>query len=55
MNFPAAVHGLKTWSLTLKEERREKVFKNGVLRRIFVATKDSREKCTLLHSEVLRI
>jgi hypothetical protein len=34
MNLPAVVHGRKTWSLTLKEERMETVFKQGVLRRI---------------------
>ena len=55
MNIPAVVHGRETWSLTLKEERMETVFKNGVLRRIFGATKDSRERCTLFHNEVLRI
>jgi hypothetical protein len=28
-------NGCETWSLTLREERRMRVFENGVLRRIF--------------------
>ena len=33
--LPIAVDGCRTWSLTLREERRLRVFKNRVLRRIF--------------------
>jgi hypothetical protein len=29
------LYGCETWSLTLKEEHRLRVFENGVLRRIF--------------------
>ena len=29
------LYGCETWSLTLREERRLRVFENGVLRRIF--------------------
>jgi hypothetical protein len=32
--------GYETWSLTLREERRLKVFENKVLRRIFGSKKD---------------
>ena len=32
--------GCETWSLTLREERRLRVFENRVLRRIFVSKKD---------------
>ena len=32
--------GCETWSLTLKEERRLRVFENRVLRRIFVPKRD---------------
>ena len=32
--------GCETWSLTLREERRLKVFENGVLRRIFGPKRD---------------
>jgi hypothetical protein len=30
----------ETWSLTLREERRLRVFKNGVLRRVFGPKRD---------------
>jgi hypothetical protein len=33
--FPVFLYGCKTWSLTLKEEHRLRVFENRVLRRIF--------------------
>jgi hypothetical protein len=29
------IYGCETWSLTLREKRRLRVFENGVLRRIF--------------------
>jgi hypothetical protein len=32
---PVVLHGIETWSLTLREERRLKVFENRVLRRMF--------------------
>jgi len=33
-NLPAVLYGCKTWSLTLREECRLRVFENRVLRRI---------------------
>jgi len=33
--FPVVLYGCETWSLTLREERRLRVFENSVLRRIF--------------------
>jgi len=33
--FPGVLYGCETWSLTLSEERRLRVFENRVLRRIF--------------------
>jgi hypothetical protein len=33
--LPVVLYGCKTWSLTLREERRPRVFENRVLRRIF--------------------
>ena len=33
--LPVALYGCGTWSLTLREERRLRVFENRVLRRIF--------------------
>ena len=34
------VHGCETWSFTLREEDRLKVFENRVLRRIFGSERD---------------
>jgi len=33
--LPSGLYGCETWSLTLREERRLRVFENRVLRRIF--------------------
>jgi hypothetical protein len=33
--LPVVVYGCKTWSLTLREEHKLRVFENRVLRRIF--------------------
>jgi len=33
--LPAVLYGCETWSFTLREERRLRVFENRVLRRIF--------------------
>ena len=33
--FPVVLYGCETWSLTLREERRLRVFENRVLRRVF--------------------
>jgi hypothetical protein len=38
--FPVVLYGCETWSLTLKEERRLRVFENRVLRRIFGPKRD---------------
>jgi len=35
--LPVVLYGCETWSLTLREERRLRVFENRVLRRIFGA------------------
>jgi hypothetical protein len=34
-NLPVVLYGCETWSLTLREEHRLRVFENRVLRRIF--------------------
>ena len=39
-NFAFCLYGCETWSLTLREERRLRVFENMVLRRIFGLRKD---------------
>ena len=38
--FPVVLYGCETWPLTLREERKLKVFGNMVLRRIFGPRRD---------------
>ena len=38
--LPVVLYGCESWSLTLREERRLRVFENGVLRRIFGPKRD---------------
>jgi hypothetical protein len=38
--LPVALYGCETWSLTLREEHRLRVFENRVLRRIFGLKRD---------------
>ena len=38
--FPVVWYGCETWSLTLREERKLRVFENMVLRRIFGSRRD---------------
>ena len=38
--LPAVLYGCETWSLTLREERKLRVFENMVLRRIFGPRRD---------------
>jgi hypothetical protein len=38
--LPVSVYGCETWSLTLRKERRLRVFENRVLRRIFGPKRD---------------
>jgi hypothetical protein len=38
--LPVDLYGCETWSLTLREERRLRVFENRVLRRIFGSRRD---------------
>ena len=38
--MPVVLYGCETWSLTLREERRLRVFENLVLRRIFGPKRD---------------
>ena len=39
-NLSVVLYGCETWSLTLREERRLRVFENRVLRRIFGSKRD---------------
>jgi len=50
--LPVVLHGCETWSLTLREERRLRVFENRVLSRIFgPKTDEVTEEWRKLHNE----
>jgi hypothetical protein len=52
--LPVVLYGCETWSLTLREESRLRVFENRVLRRVFVPKRDEvTRECRKLHNEVL--
>jgi hypothetical protein len=54
-NFPVVLYGCETWSLTLREEHRLRVFENRVLRRIFRPKRDYvTGEWRKLHNEELR-
>jgi hypothetical protein len=40
MILPAVLYGCETWSLTLRDEHRLRIFENRVLRRIFGPKRD---------------
>jgi hypothetical protein len=53
--LPAVLHGCETWSLTLREEQRLRVFENRVLRRIFGPKREEvTRECRRLHNEKLK-
>jgi hypothetical protein len=53
--LPVVLYGCETWSLTLREEHRLKVFENRVLRRIFEPKRDEvMGEWRKLHNEELR-
>jgi len=52
--LPVVLYGCETWSLTLREESRLRVFENRVLRRIFGSEKDEvRGEWRKLHNDEL--
>jgi hypothetical protein len=52
--LPVVLYGCETWSLTVREERRLKVFENKVLSRIFGPKRNEvRGECRKLHNEEL--
>jgi hypothetical protein len=52
--LPVVLYGCETWSLTLKEEHRLRVFENRVLRRIFGQRRDEvKRDWRKLHNEEL--
>jgi hypothetical protein len=49
------LYGCETWSLTVREEHRQKVFENRVMRRIFGAKRDEvTGELRELHNQGLR-
>jgi hypothetical protein len=51
ISLPVALYGFETWSLTLREEHRFRVFENRVLGRIFGSKRDEvTGECRKLHS-----
>ena len=51
--LPVVLYGCETWSLTLKECCRLRVFKNRILRRKFGSNKDENGEWKRLHNEEL--
>ena len=49
------IYGCEAWSLTLREERRIRVFENRILRRIFGPERDENGEWRRLHNEELHI
>ena len=50
------LHGCETWSLTMREERRLRVFENRVLSKIFEPKRDEvTEEWRKLHNEELNV
>ena len=50
--LPVALCGCETWSLTLREKRKLRVFENTVLRRIFLPRREEvTEEWRRLHNE----
>ena len=52
--LPVVLYGFETWSLTLREEHRLRVFENRLLSRIFGPRRDEvKGDCRQLHNEEL--
>jgi hypothetical protein len=51
--LPVVLYGCDTWSLTLREEHRLRVFENRVLRRIFGPKRDEVRRLEKMHNEEL--
>jgi hypothetical protein len=51
--LPVVLYGCETWSLTLREEHRLRVFENGVLRRIFGPKREEDGSWRKLHNDEL--
>ena len=53
--LPVRLYGCETWSLTLREECRLRVFENRMLRRIFGPKRNENGEWRELHNEELHI
>ena len=54
--MPVVLYGSETWSLTLRKERRLRVFENRVLKRIFGPKRaEIKEEWRKLHNEELNV
>ena len=51
--MPVVLYGCETWSLTLREECRLRVFENRILRRIFGPKRDENGEWRRIHNEEL--
>jgi hypothetical protein len=51
--LPVVLYGCETWSLTLREENRQRVFENRVLRRIFGPKREEDGSWRKLHNDEL--
>ena len=51
--LPVVLKGCETWSLTLREESRLRVFENRILRRIFGRKRGENRELRGLHNEEL--
>jgi hypothetical protein len=51
--LPVVLYGCETWSLTLREEQRLRVFENRELRRIFGPRREEDESWRKLHNDEL--
>jgi hypothetical protein len=49
--LPIVLYGCETWSLTLREEHRLRVFENRVWRRIFGPKREEDGSCRKLHND----
>jgi hypothetical protein len=45
--LPIVLYGCETWSLTLREEHRLRVFENRMVRRIFGLKRENGERCVM--------
>jgi hypothetical protein len=51
--FPVVLYGCETWSLTLGEEHRLRIFENRVLRRIFGPKREEDGSWRIWHNDEL--